>query len=443
MLGTLRTLQLSDTLTAELGQLATTFQSSSAATRRSIYHRSWMQTAWRGKMMPADMAEVLTDMNGGTSEERESAFWIVCRSMLSPKISAESFGYGLDWLRANAKGATSPSAKHHIVDLAAHLATNGRWEGSELVLAVQPIAIEHKGTWQRLEPFLVCRLQTDLNNFAEFGLRLAHLSKGCWSKILQETDSMDWLLSEMKGKDLGSMVGRLVLSKEAGCRKLGLFLFDELALNTLPSELMDHMDEGELRLAFHELQRTLVHGDAVGRYLISLIPCAERASPAFQAEFYAELVLQSKNYAGACRVEFERQANVFPILRKALDEAGHYFESLNQVQQSPISTMDVPGYAHAVRLYRRRFSEEVRKGSEEKSLFMQFCKKTQLLYGKKWSSFQDGKLTGTSALQKISSSVEIPRLEEIDPEGMALRRLNASASLAALSVNSESAETKK
>jgi hypothetical protein len=443
MLGTLRTLQYAETLKTELDQIASKFETSPVATTRSIYHRSWIQTAWRGKMNLEDITKLLNQMNGGNPEEQELAFWIICRSMLSPKISQDCFDCGFAWLQGKANAAIPPSAKYHIVDLAAHLAAKGRWEATELVMAIQPIDIEHKGTWHRLEPFLVCRLQTDLKCFEDLGLRLAHLSKGFWLKFLQEPDGMGWLLSEMKGKDLGSMVGQLVLSKEAGCRKLGLFLFDELAQKTLPPELMDRVAEGGLRLALHELQRTLVHGDAIGRYLIALIPCAQRVSSGFQEELYKELLLQSKNYAGSCQAEFERQADVFPILRKVLNEAGNYFKSLCQLQQSPINAMDVAGYAYAVRLCRRRLSEEVRKGGEARSVFMQLFKKTQLLYGKKWSSFNDGKLTEASALQKISSSVEIPRLEEIDPEGMALRRLNASINLAALSANHEVKEEDK
>ena len=60
---------------------------------------------------------------------------------------------------------------------------------------------------------------------------------------------------------------------------------------------------------------------------------------------------------------------------------------------------------------------------------MQFIKKVQLLYGKTWSSFYGGKLGEASSLKQFSSSSEMPRLEIIDPEGMALRRLYASAKI--------------
>jgi hypothetical protein len=54
--------------------------------------------------------------------------------------------------------------------------------------------------------------------------------------------------------------------------------------------------------------------------------------------------------------------------------------------------------------------------------------------------FSGGKLGETSALKHFSNSIEIPRLEIIDPEGMALRRLYASAKILELSKGTPQAE---
>ena len=49
----------------------------------------------------------------------------------------------------------------------------------------------------------------------------------------------------------------------------------------------------------------------------------------------------------------------------------------------------------------------------------------QLLYGKSWSTFAGEQLSPTSELSTFGHSVEIPRLELIDPEQMHFRRLVA------------------
>ena len=297
--------------------------------------------------------------------------------------------------------------------------------------------LEHRRLGQRLEAFLVRRLAANVDAFAVFCLKLAEQNSRDWLKVMQAPGNFEWLLSEMRGKDLSSMIGRLVFSRDVGCRKLGLFLFDELELDCLAVEILNQVGEEELQLAFYELQRTLIHGNALARCLISLVPCVQRANPSFQQEFFAELVLQAKNFAGACHEEFERRAHDVSLLKKALDEETRYFEALRQAQGSSLACMEVPGYRNAARLHRRRFSNEVSKGAEELSIFMRLFKKTQLLYGKGWSSFDGGKLTATSELQEFSSSVEVPRLEQIDPEGMALRRLNASVRLAQINNSGE------
>jgi hypothetical protein len=168
-----------------------------------------------------------------------------------------------------------------------------------------------------------------------------------------------------------------------------------------------------------------------------LIPCSQRASAAFQEEFYDQLLLQLKNYPGACRDEFDKRKGDFQILNKAIEEVESYFSGLQRVRQSSINAMEIAGYRRAAQLHTRRFSNEVSKGAEELSVMMQFCKKVRLLYGKTWSTFQGGKLGEASDLKLFSSSFEIPRMEIIDPEGMALRRLYASAKIHELNESAE------
>ena len=53
---------------------------------------------------------------------------------------------------------------------------------------------------------------------------------------------------------------------------------------------------------------------------------------------------------------------------------------------------------------------------------MQMVKKVEMLYGQRFSSFRGGVLSESTPTQEHGFEMEIPRLEEIDPEAMALRR---------------------
>jgi hypothetical protein len=433
LIGTARVLTMDEALSIEFSEIQTEFAKSENRRMRSVYRRSWVQTARRDKISLPDLNALLEQFQLRTSEEQHEAFWIVCESLLVTSLPHECFDAGLAWLRANASPAISPEAKYNVVDFVTRLADSGRVDVLDLILSVQPIPTENKGTWQRIEHLLVTLQKGELGIFTSFFSQLAERNARGLLKVMQEPRSFEWLFAALRDKDLGMIVGRLSLDPDACCRKIGLFLFDKLGLATLPDTLFDDFSESSTRLAFHELQRTHLHGGAIARFLICLIPHVQHACQDFQNDFFDEIVLQSKNYSGLCLEEFERRADDFPLLRRAVDKANDYFESLRQLKKSGICAMDVPGYRQAIQTHARRFSNQVAKGAEELSVFARLCKKYRLLYGKSWRIYVEGKIGDASGLQELSHTVEIPRIELIDPERMAMRRVYATTQIAALS----------
>jgi hypothetical protein len=439
ILGAVRSLELDERTYAQCKRLETEFSTSAAIPTRSIYNRSWIETAFRGKIQKSDLEALANRMIAGASDEREQVFGIICQALRSPLVPEDCFSFGLDWLFANASGAIAPTAKYHIIEFAAQLPDTRRKEAGELVLLVQPVLAEHKGIWDRIECFLVTWLEADLQGFSRFSVELAKRNARNWLEALKTPPSSHWFLSKLRGKDVGNIVGQLILSPLAYCRQLGLFLFDRLEISSFPATMLDTVSESQVLVAFYELQRGFVNGAAIGRFLILLIPYIQKAGSDFQQEFYKELVLQLKNYPGSCREECERRASEFPILKRAIEEVDRYFDALRQARQSSISAMEVSGCRQAERLYARQTSNEISKGIEASSVFLKLIRKVHLIYGKTWSSFHDGKLGKSSGLQQFSTSFEIPRLEAIDPEGIEFRRLYASKRIHELSQSVESA----
>ncbi|HOW65159.1 MAG TPA: hypothetical protein P5186_02695 [Candidatus Paceibacterota bacterium] len=440
VLGTLRSLNANSDLQNVLDAIELEFSRAATPTPRAVYNRSWIQTAWRGTMKKADLQALISRISAGAIEEGEQAFGIVCRSLLSPSIPPDCFDFGMAWLRANASSSLSPTAMYHVIDFAAQFRSESTSDASELILSVQPVLPKHKGIWQRIEHFFVELLRRDLAAFTNFLLAFARANAANWLKVLNTGREFEWLLSEMRGREVAGAVGQLVFDETAPCRKLGLFLFDELDLNTLPDELLVRLEERRLALAFYESQRTPLHAAANARFLILLISPIERMSSALQREFHNELALQLQNYPGGCRDEFQRRSTEFPVLRKAIDEGEAYFERLTRVKESGIAGMAVAGARQALNLNARRFARAVEKGAEQMSVFMKLFSKVRLLYGNQWSVFHEGTLGDRSSLQQFSSSMEVPRMEFIDPEGMSLRRYQASVKIRELS-NTTEAET--
>lgn len=78
----------------------------------------------------------------------------------------------------------------------------------------------------------------------------------------------------------------------------------------------------------------------------------------------------------------------------------------------------------------KRRSRQMRKSISEGSVWAQIMKETMLLYvAIGLAASTEGKLTTPTGLEEFGASVEVPLLEVIDPEGMALRRIRAEMEL--------------
>ncbi len=436
ILGSLRCLELKEADFADLRSVDQQIANATATTARAVYHRSWVPTAWCGKLGLSELRALAERMWGGTPEEREQLFWIVCRSLLSPSLPPDASEFGWQWLREHVSSEITPTAKYNVVDFAGQLPPEKRADGAKLILEVQPILPEHKGIWKELEQFLVSLLGSDVDLFNQTLENLARRNGENLLTVLREPRDFEWLLSEMQTKNVGSAIAELMLTDDSNCRRVGLLLFDEVG-TTLPSETFEKASQNQIALAFYEVQRSVTHGTAVARFLIFLIPFVERASPAFRQEFYDELLVQLKNFPGACKDEFAARASDFPILQKAIAEAEKYFEALGTIRESSINQIEVAGFARAAQLHARRFAEQVSKGAEELSIFTKLFKKVRLLYGHRWRTFHDGVLGASSDLKQISTPMEFPRMEFVDPEGMQLRRFHASLRIRELSMDSK------
>lgn len=433
ILGTLRSIILDEAATRDLNKLEQEFASSVDIHVRTTYNRSWIQTAWRGKMTKRDLEVLIARMSRGAADEREQVFWIVSRVLLSPEIPGDFFTLGLTWLLTHVSGSISPTAKFNAVDFAARLPRAHRKSAAQLIILLQPVSTEYKGIWQRVEHFLVEWMHEDFEGFTDFCLELAYTNASGWLEVLMAPQCFEWFISELSSRDASKLVTKLTFSSLAPCRHLGLFLFEKLGLDALDTGLINAVETKQIKIAFYELQRRSLQGRATAKFLIVLIPYVEQIDEAFQADFHAELVLQIKNYPESVRASFEQCSERFPILKDALETSKRYFDALRRVIGSSINTFEVSGYRQAVRLHARRLSNSVSNKSEETSIFLHLIKKVQLLYGNTWSAFTNGKLGESSGLQEFSTSFEVPRLEEIDPEGMVFRRSHASAQIAVLS----------
>ena len=96
--------------------------------------------------------------------------------------------------------------------------------------------------------------------------------------------------------------------------------------------------------------------------------------------------------------------------------------------------MEVPGHSRAQKFHDEKLAREVAKGVKEHSGFLNIIPTVHLLYsGMEYRIFLGDTLqSAPSKMHSSSSSVEIPRMELLDSEGMQTRRMMASARIAEL-----------
>jgi hypothetical protein len=192
------------------------------------------------------------------------------------------------------------------------------------------------------------------------------------------------------------------------------------------------LTDTQLQVALVEMERMAFDGEAIGRFLKMLVPCVEQRGQDLKGAFRDELVTQAKNYPGGCLEQLKDIADKSQLVRQALDDTERYFTDLRKTVKSPVNSMAVEGFERAYLMMQRKVSATISEGVKKYSPLLSMIKEIRLVYGMSTAHYQQGQMGDSNPLQRFETNFEVARLEEIDPEAMALRRLSASGTLAFL-----------
>ena len=187
----------------------------------------------------------------------------------------------------------------------------------------------------------------------------------------------------------------------------------------------------ELRLALWEfIRKPLLDGETTAHFLLMLEPLFQNTSDGeLLGTFEQEMVLQAINYPGACLEKWKTVEKPSDLLNRVIEKADEYFEKIKKAHNSPINSFQFPDFLEAEEKGYRDLSRKISKGVHDQSLLLQLVTKVNLIYGDHWSTPDKGDQLGLgdpSPLDELSHQIEMPRLEMLMPETMALRRLEAS-----------------
>jgi len=417
-------------------------QNNPKTTLRLCYHRSLIASFDLGTISIKELDVKLSKMLNGDREEIEEAFNTVYRCLLGNLSDNDFVRFSMNWFSKNASGQIPDLAKYYVVSSMWHLcSTRGAesklvdsTEANNLLVAIQPIPNDNLGTWRQLDYYLVDRLHEGSTSFEDIFTKLVGVNAEGLLVQLKEGE-FSYLKSEMVKYNIEELIVNYLISPDHKKRVIGKFLFQEVKMSSLSQEILSKADESQLKVALLEFIKQPFLGEKASQYLLFIEPRFRQVSSRLQKILKDEMVMQAINYPGACLERWKKINNPSELLQDVIKVAEEYFNSLNKIKDSPAISFSFVGYVKAVEIKDNEFSSQVARKAHEKSVFAKLVKNVQIIYGSRWSIYMEGNLGGDTSFSEISSSMEFPRLEIIDPEGMALKRLQVSAKIKDLGSN--------
>lgn len=419
---------LSGAARQQLETLETQLRAKGNADWRALYLQSWAQL-FGTSPLTEKKALKLRDEIAGEGPAELTAWCHVLATLIQADPLARIWAHRE--LARVASPMLPPTARYWIT-----VASSSAWEEATdaskvsrdqweaLVLAVLPFGAEENGLWNRLDYFLREILERAPERTPNFVVRLARKAP-LWLEKLKGRESEGYLSALRQHNQHEALATELCLGDSSAERQLGLHLFAKTGVEKLDPAQLQHAESRRLELIFRNAQNELLDYAALGRLHAILAPYLARSEEDFTEDFFDEVELQAKN-SHAYRTALAKAAPENEAIRKILEEVEAYFRRLTEAATSPAFQMQVPGHFRAEQLFRRRFSRDLERSVDKHSVFLRMVKRVQLLYGKNWRMLSSGgELGAASALKESSHSVELPRVEFMDPEGMRLRRLHA------------------
>jgi hypothetical protein len=411
-------------------------RTSSQIDMRLIYYRSIPTSFDMGSLSAQGLNNELVAMIKGEPEEVSEAFSTVWRCMRSERADNDFMQFAMSWFSKNVSNKLPDGAKYHLVNAMWFFGTPGRQkegigasEADELLVAIQPIPENNRGTWERLEMYLTERLHQDTSSFESILGRLVDANpKGMIAQF--QTEVFDHLKSEICKDQNQDFLTRWLLSTDVNKREIARAILQKAESAVFSSNVISKASEKQLEVALLEFMRKpLIEAEKISTYLLALEPAFRNVNMPLRQEFKNEMILQAINYPGACLYNWKKIENPSELLRDVIANAEKYFERLNVVKDSPAISFTFSGCKEASEREASEFSNKVSREAMDKSVFAKFAKNVHIIYGSRWAVMMEGKLGQATDFSQFGHSMEFPRVEIIDPEGMAIRRIQATSNI--------------
>jgi len=404
---------------------------SSEVNMRLVYHRSLAISFDMGSLSAQELDSNLTKMLKGTPEEVSEAFSIIWRCLRSERADDDFVKFSMKWFSQNASSKLPDAAKYHLVDAMWFFNMPEKQkkdikasEADNLLVSIQPIPENNHGTWNYLELYLEERLKQDTAAFESIFEKLVAANPKCMVAKLK-SDEFNDLKTQICQLNAQDFITNWSLSMDVNKRKIARAILQNSKSVVFSQDVISKADEKQLEVALWELiHNPIIDAQKTSECLLALEPVFRNVRPELKQMFKNEMILQAINYPGVCLGNWKKIENSSDLINEVVVSAEKYFERLNAIKDSPAISFTFPGCKEAAEREASEFSNKISREAWGKSIFAQLAKNVHIIYGSKWAVMTtDGKLGQATNFNEFSHSMEFPRVEIIDPEGMAIRRI--------------------
>lgn len=396
------------------------------AKHRNCYFNSFFMTYKEGGVSLEELKEVLEIALSDLNEQvRDTAYWIVSRGLINGR--KEFKGFGISWLKKHCSQSISGVAKHHIISSMWHVCSSRKERSSSdienantIIASILPVPIEQIGTLDELSHYLCYSLATN----DEFTAAVkAFVLTGTDNLIcLCTNEHFEHFRHEVEKLELTDLITYLVFSGDYKQSKLGLLLLDYAQVEYRDAETLPKVSEERLSIALSQFTTERNLNETIAKKIRFIEPFFRIAQKPLQDDFVDEMVIQAANYAQGCLEELKISKRS-SLLTAVIERAERYFEGYKVAKNSPANGFSFPGYEDACRRAQQHFHAKIHRLAREKSVFLSAVHNVALIYGKTFSFTVGHEISNPSPMVQFEKSMELPRIELIDPEGMHIRRI--------------------
>lgn len=398
---------------------------------RRCFNRSWIGYVKGGTVSAEVLLSALTEMMEWTVDDIDDAFWVLAQCTSSRVGDPLFLEMAIKWFRQRATPDLPQGARATIVNLGIRLIEKTKIPGSgvtgadidTLLLAIQPVTKDQQNILRTFELYLVERLKDDKKEFEAFLRELASRSSGYLSELI-EGNQFNSLVSKLSNAEPRALITNLILSEKIFERRLGMALLEKIQISGLDETIFKKIaNKKKLQILLLEIARSPFTAEVTSRIFLLLLPIYEKTEPELKEEFGDEMAFQAINYPGACYGAWKQISNPTPILVEVLAKTKTYFDGIDKIQLCSGGRVTFPEWSLAVKEWERRFSNEVSTGARNASVFASLVRHIDIIYGSEWSIAGAQRISDPRPMTRFSHGMEVPRLEILDPEGCAIRRL--------------------